>query len=379
MITKVEIYNINSINHCVLDFAKAKYKYLENMYFNENLVNPIAIYGINGSGKSSLLGVFRGLVELMINDPDRLNGFINNQIFMSKIIRENDSKASNETVELLSSYIKLYFTLNDDDYVYYIKTFLLKGILEESLLVNNNLVFERNRNEYLYRNMKNKVDSNFFPTLRKLALESTNLKNNVSKAFNFISNIAYVAADRKQYVYKLLNEKGYRDLMVEKSNEVMNILKEYKEFPLYSIIKVGNNKKFEALSYSLRLNVDGDYIDMPLDFISSGMLNQSFLLSILLTLPENGVLIVDELEQALHPTTIKSFIEVVQKKNIQLIFSSHNTHVLQMLRPDQIFFANWRNGFSNYKKLSDIYPNIREVNNIEKMYLSNVFDEDIKE
>ena len=50
-----------------------------------------------------------------------------------------------------------------------------------------------------------------------------------------------------------------------------------------------------------------------------------------------------------------------------------------MLRPDQIFFANWRNGFSNYKKLSDIYPNIREVNNIEKMYLSNVFDEDIKE
>ena len=215
MITKVEIYNINSINHCVLDFAKAKYKYLENMYFNENLVNPIAIYGINGSGKSSLLGVFRGLVELMINDPDRLNGFINNQIFMSKIIRENDSKASNETVELLSSYIKLYFTLNDDDYVYYIKTFLLKGILEESLLVNNNLVFKRNRNEYLYRNKKNKVDSNFFPTLRKLALESTNLKNNVSKAFNFISNIAYVAADRKQYVYKLLNEKGYRDLMVE--------------------------------------------------------------------------------------------------------------------------------------------------------------------
>ena len=117
---------------------------------------------------------------------------------------------------------------------------------------------------------------------------------------------------------------------------------------------------------------------LPLSQISDGMLNTSVLLSIILSLPENATLVVDEIEDALHPLTILDFFKVVKEKNIQLIFSSHNTFILQQLRPDQIFFANWKDGFSTYKKLSNIYPNIREINNIEKMYLSNLFDEEIK-
>ena len=117
---------------------------------------------------------------------------------------------------------------------------------------------------------------------------------------------------------------------------------------------------------------------MPYEFISSGMQNQSVMLSMLLSLPENSVLFIDEIEDALHPLTILDFLKVAQEKHIQLIFSSHNTFILQKLRPDQIFFANWKNGYSSYKKLADIYPNIREINNIEKMYLSSLFDEEIK-
>ena len=85
-----------------------------------------------------------------------------------------------------------------------------------------------------------------------------------------------------------------------------------------------------------------------------------------------------EIEDALHPLTIVDFLKVARERNIQLIFSSHNTYILQLLRPDQIFFANWKEGYSSYKRLSEIYPNIREINNIEKMYLSHLFDEDIK-
>ena len=112
--------------------------------------------------------------------------------------------------------------------------------------------------------------------------------------------------------------------------------------------------------------------------MSDGMFNNSFFLSTIINLPKNSVFIIDEIENALHPLTIMDFINIAKEKNIQLIFSSHNTYILQKLRPDQVFFANWSEGFSTYKKLSDIYPNIREVNNIEKMYLSSLFDEDIK-
>ena len=58
MLTRVQISNINAIDYCDIDFQKGKYKYLENMIYQDKLVNPIAFYGSNGSGKSSFLNVF---------------------------------------------------------------------------------------------------------------------------------------------------------------------------------------------------------------------------------------------------------------------------------------------------------------------------------
>ena len=157
------------------------------------------------------------------------------------------------------------------------------------------------------------------------------------------------------------------------------ILKNYKEFPVYTIKKKVTLESANIPSSAFSLVVEGVNFkgELPFEMISAGMKNQSVLLSILLSMPENGVLFVDELEQALHPSAIASFLEVVKKKRIQLVFSSHNTYILQLLRPDQVYFAKWYNGFSKYSRLSKIYPNIREINNIEKMYLSSVFDESI--
>ena len=167
-----------------------------------------------------------------------------------------------------------------------------------------------------------------------------------------------------------------QDLLVNRSSEAKNILKGYDEFPLYDVVKIDNADPSIRNGYYVKYDgVDGY---MPFEMLSTGMLNQSTMLSILVSLPDHSVLFVDELEQALHPSAIISFLKVVKDKKIQLVFSSHNTHILQTLRPDQIYFANWKKGKSTLKKLSKIYPNIREINNIEKMYLSSVFDEAIK-
>ena len=53
MITGIEIKNFRSIGYAKIDFDKAKYKYLEENIFKDKIVNPIAFYGTNGSGKSS--------------------------------------------------------------------------------------------------------------------------------------------------------------------------------------------------------------------------------------------------------------------------------------------------------------------------------------
>ena len=191
-----------------------------------------------------------------------------------------------------------------------------------------------------------------------------------------MSGMGYIDAVKHNCYLKDTVERDYRDIMVEKSAMVKNILSQYHEFPVYNFVsRLTEEGKKE---YRIELKTDHGSLTMPYQLMSSGMLHQSVLLTTLLSLDENSVLFVDEIEDALHPITILDFIKVAQQRNIQLIFSSHNTHLLQKLRPDQIIFANWKNGYSTYKKLSDIYPNIREINNIEKMYFSNMFDEDIK-
>ena len=55
MLREIEIFNVNSIVEAKFDFRKGKYDYGSKMIFGNDVVSPIAIYGFNGTGKSSLI------------------------------------------------------------------------------------------------------------------------------------------------------------------------------------------------------------------------------------------------------------------------------------------------------------------------------------
>ena len=358
MITKIHIKNINAIKDSIINFEKSRYHYLCENIFKEKLVNPIAFYGTNGSGKTSFIEAISQLVQILWKEPGNYSMFIPNLFGKNKI-----------------SELKIWFEIDTFEYVYEIKTHFKDGIIEESLAINKDYCFKKNTVlSYVYNKKDNLLNSPTYSVLRKLA--SDPLDDTIVKVYEFLSNIAYIDAAKQQYLCKKIQQKSINDLMVEQSNEVEKILVDYKHFPVYSY--ESRNIVEGHKDYYISMNINGKNWPLHRTFMSSGMYNQSAMLSILTSLPEKSLLIIDEIEDALHPITIMDFINVVQKKGIQLIFTSHNTYILQRLRPDQIIFANWNNGFSNYKKLSDIYPNIREVNNIEKMYLSHMFDDDIE-
>lgn len=380
MLNKIIISNINSIGECEIDFSKSKYKYLENNILDEN-VNPIAIYGHNGSGKTSLVKCIGSLLTLLTGDPDELSSFPVNIYNVDKCFFNKE----NNNISNLKSSLSLRFDINDKKYEYFISTLIGTGIVREYLRSENEYTFDRSvkKVNYLSNSFDIDNDEKNFPTLRKLFFDAEN-DLDIKNVYTYLSNFAYLDMPNKKYSIKSLRTKSINDLLVNKSNEVKEIIKGYNEFPVYSIKEKTNDIKKDTISmnltkkYYLELESEGDVIDLPLELISSGMMNQSILLSTLLSIPKNGVFFVDELDLALHPSTIKSFLEVVKKRKIQLVFTSHNTNILQSLRPDQIYFAHWNKGFSSYSRLSDIYENIREINNIEKMYLSSVFDEGIK-
>lgn len=358
MIRRMVINNVFSIDNCDISFEKSKYKFLNQFTIQDKIANPIAVYGRNGSGKSSFIEVFNCLLILLTSEIDKLTPLIPN--FSSG--KDN------------SSLISLYFDIDGNNYEYYIRTNIEK-IIEETLIKDDKEIFNRKDNKYFVEGIEYSITSNLYPALRDYANKNNN--STIYKAYDYLSNIAYIGADKKLYIARTLNHENSLDAMVNKSNEVKDLLRKYKSFPIYDI---GSyiDEQTRTKNYYVTIEKNDGSFTIPYSFASNGMRNQSFMLSTLLSLPPNGVMVVDELEDALHPLTIMNFINVAISKSIQLIFVSHNTNTLSQLRPDNIVFANWKNGKSTYKRLCDIYPNIREVNNIEKMYLSSVFDEEIE-
>lgn len=379
MLKKIIINNINSIKTCELDFKKGNYHFLEDNTIKD-ITNPIALYGHNGSGKTSIFTAIASLINLMVEPVEFLTPFIVNNFLFDEYKKNKTKKESN----IIGS-IELYFTLSNNDYNYYIETSRLGYISKEYLKKDDKIIFERNQQNYLYNNKSYSFDNMSFlvPAIRKLASSEIN-DDIIQKCFSFISSFTFVNLpyiNRGAFVTsKMYKNMSINELLVNYSEDVKEILKEYDEFPIYTIKKKNSLESANNPNSNFSLVIEGENFkgELPFEMISAGMKNQSVLLSILLSLPENGVLFVDELEQALHPSAIASFLKVVKDKKIQLVFSSHNTYILQLLRPDQVYFAKWYNGYSKYARLSKIYPNIREINNMEKMYLSSVFDESIK-
>ncbi len=373
MLEYVKIVNINSIGECEIDFRKDKYKYLENNIIGD-CVNPIALYGHNGSGKTSFIKAIAYLVSLLTWPVDNLVPFIVNDFSFKKAI-------SSKKESLATGSIELRFALQETRYEYFIAVSAFKRITKEYLKKEKEYIFERTIEEEKYGKATKKIEglrSLLIPSIRYFASEMIS-DNDIQKVYSFLSNFTVVDLPHME-AGEFVTSKQFlnmtkTDLIVKKTEEVKNILRNYKGFPIYDVIKVEKKNNINGPYYIKYEGFDGM---IPLGMMSEGMFNQSILLSILVSIPENSVLFIDEIDHALHPSALSSFVSVAKEKKIQLVFSSHNTYLLQSLRPDQVYFANWEKGKSTFKRLSKIYPNIREINNIEKMYLSSVFDEAIK-
>ncbi len=95
---------------------------------------------------------------------------------------------------------------------------------------------------------------------------------------------------------------------------------------------------------------------------------------ILDTLKDGDTLIIDELHQSLHPRAMKALVDLFKSKkfnthNAQLIFTTHDTNIMNSLGRDQICFVEkWKSGETALKPLLEFKGDRGEA--IEKRYLS---------
>ena len=98
------------------------------------------------------------------------------------------------------------------------------------------------------------------------------------------------------------------------------------------------------------------------------------LLSVLVTSKNNSVFVIDEIDRSLHPKLtvhfVKNFLAIAKYKNIQLIITTHESHLLdlEILRQEEIYFVE-----KNKNGASVLFPfdqfKERFDKKIEKAYL----------
>lgn len=365
MLKKVRISNFYSIfDEIEVDFTKGNYAYRKEMIFENNLVNPIGIYGLNGSGKTTLLKAIYLVSKLMYkssNSDDEV-------LFIPYLLRSINSE------EDLTVKICFEIIIENTNYQYDIDVNIAQGIMFERLvnLDNNYEYFTRDVKQYVYGEITKEIEGKFYPILRLLGKDILTENNELTKIFDFFENIIFVNSNGLIYG-DLLEKNKVIDLVVKHSNDIKNIIKNYGNFPVYDVQMKRNN---EDLTQQAVFKMEDSNISLPYIFASDGIQTHNQLLALLMELPKHSLILVDEIEHNLHPLIAQKVIEQMNELGIQMIFTSHNTNLLQKMRPDQIVFANWKNNKSQYNKLSKIYPNIREINNIEKMYFGGMFDDE---
>ena len=117
---------------------------------------------------------------------------------------------------------------------------------------------------------------------------------------------------------------------------------------------------------------------LPIEFESIG--NQTLINVvpfIIDAMKDNAMVLIDEFGSGFHNTLEEKIIKYFMKnsKSAQIFIVSHSTNLLtnRLLRPDQIYTVDFidKKG-SKLNRVSDSKP--REAQNLEKMYLSGVFN-----
>ena len=101
------------------------------------------------------------------------------------------------------------------------------------------------------------------------------------------------------------------------------------------------------------------------------------MLNILHIIDQNKILMIDEIEDSLHPKIVEYVIKIFHLSNrAQLLFSTHNTNLLDLslFRKDQIWFVNKKEDASTDLYSLYDYSDFRDTMDLEKAYLQGRFD-----
>lgn len=371
---------------------------------NERILPSVAIYGANSAGKSSLHKALTAAI-IMIRNSNNLQ--VDQPLMATPFLLDSKSRFDKTKFDFI-------YTYNDVKYEY-------------GFVLDSNQVWE----EYLYEYKSSKPSLIFerseinkykFTTKTKSQLSQIVDKNTPNKLFLATATSWNSDLTRDAYMWfatmiDTYDSQNLEDLMYtefdrhQNNNDsslntfMLHLLQKadinISNFNYESIKREVNQLPFELppelqglmnpipsakkvleqrrIVTSHQVVENGEKKEYPLNYFdeSNGTKRLFTYGPVLKNALENGrTIIIDEIDNALHPAMTKSLIEMFQnpninKNNAQLIFNTHEISLLDLnlFRRDQIYFVekNNKTGVSDLYSLDEFSP--RKSENIQKGYL----------
>ena len=376
MVLQIRLSNFFSINEeVVLDMQAASLQTRESKDLlgntfvcnDERLLKTVAIYGANASGKSNIIKAIRACVQMIFES----HNYNENTMFAFTPFKFGGvGKPSRFYIRFLIDGVEYEysFTLT--------KTEIITEELYYYPVGRKKLVFARDE-----RKGPDKKDIYEF---RSAIRRPMDVAGNTSKKTLFVSRASQMDRDVAKDVFRYFNERFILNYFGYNSYSIESLLNENKDLIL-KVLKAADSDiidicsqhelrslttaVFDPLSNQLLSRDDiqkpqlkittfhRNNPEVPFDFYSeesSG--TQEFfhmMLTILNIIKGNKVLLIDEISMGLHVNLVEYILNLFhQSESAQLIFSTHNTNLLNMrkLRKDQVYFVNKRDDGS-----SDLY------------------------
>ena len=401
MVLEIRLSNFFSIGpEVVLDLRAGNIKtqkseeLKDNIISNQdgNILKSVALYGANASGKSNLIKAIRFCCQMVLNSHNHNE----NTVF-------NYQKFKFGGFPLLTSTFFIRFLHEDIEYEYSFG-------LDQATIISESLYHYPNkrRAKVFERNEKGSTDKGEIYTFgRSVIKKPLDVAESTSSKTLFLSRASQMDRDIPKSLFKFFNERFILRHSRYSMAHMDELILEYKDKLLtalaladsdiidfkHRVLKLKGKKvqaHFETDDVTIveeeveRLELKSFHKFNPkieFDFYkeeSEGTKKFLFMmLTILDVINEGKALLIDEIEDSLHPIIVEYIIRLFHQSNsAQLIFSTHNTNLLDLslFRKDQIWFINKTQfGYSDLYSLFD-FKDFRENMNLENAYLQGRFN-----
>lgn len=362
MLTKFAVKNYRGFSDKLeWDLSHPSSYTFNSFAIKDGIIKNGIIYGPNGSGKSNLaLAVYDIILHLTqkIKNPHQVDTVVN-------LYHPDD---------LVSFEYLFRFSHSEIEYTY---SKSMAGIAKEKLILNGQILFNLENNQLF-------IGSSEFPMTDEIKIQLATSSNKVS-ILGYLWSVYPLTSEHplkklKEFIEGMLlfwdrEERGFAgledgDSYIEEYIISNGLLDDFSEF-LASVS--GQKFKFKPAQFGDKQLICDMGAGVPFNKIrSTGTTSLTLLYFWIQKMSKASFVMIDEFDAFYHFDLSYKVCEKLFSMQNQIFVTSHNTFLMtnDLLRPDCYFIING-NQIKPLNQCTD--KEIREGNNIEKMYRGNAF------